>query len=73
MEFPTYFHNCYSHMILVDDDDCVHLVPPNQLDWHFILVQDKTSEDVWHVSGVREYEEIQMTYIRRNGEWNRKS
>jgi len=74
MDFPTYFHSCYSHMIIVDDevDDVVYLVPPNQQDWHFTLTKDKHSEETWFVSGVREYEDIKMVYVMCNGSWQRK-
>lgn len=67
IDFLTYFHSCYSHMMIVDDDDIVYLVPPNQLDWHFTLT--KENEDKWHVLGVREFEDMTMTYIRDNNTW----
>ena len=77
MDFPSYFQSCYSHMILVDDagdtDDngYYYLVPPNQLDWHFTLKKHRT-KDIWYVHGVREYEVVSMTYIKRDDTWHRK-
>ncbi len=61
-------------MILVDDDadGCVYLIPPNQQDWHFTLTKDSHSDDIWYVSGVREYEEVSMTYVKHNDTWQRK-
>lgn len=58
-------------MMIVDDDDCVYLIPPNQQDWHFTLRKSTSSDDVWHVAGVREFEEVNMTYVRCNATWQR--
>lgn len=69
MDFPTFFHSCYSHMFLVDDDECVCLVPPNQQDWQFSLYKDKTRNNVWHVSGTREFEEVHMIYEKIDDMW----
>ena len=75
LEFPKFFHNFYSHMIMIEvETDLISLMPLNQCDWFFNL--KKINDTKWTVSGQKDdifsvygTEKQSSVYELINNEW----
>ena len=73
--FPEFFHDFYSHMIMIEvTPDIISLMPPNQCDWFFTLT--KINDNNWSVIGAKDDilgyngpEEQKYNYIWNGTKW----
>lgn len=66
--FPEVFLEGNSHMFLIEKSETeFEMYPPNQCDWVYKLT--KISETEWHVTGDKENDHMENTYVYEDEDW----